>query len=198
MGDCEIPLVLRDKLYVDFRTDNGQGFELLDRSLRRISNPAQSRIDRQDFHTDGSVDCGTIKGSSIVEWLFVDHGGKVPYCVVTRYRLVLDSPEAEGQFKDRLRNGTHPEYACTFLSIFLKEVKDGVPRVTIQDENEISETHRLGGEADDEAILHIGTRRLGIDNGMDTLFTVDDVLGRAVSHTLSVQRTPEVSSHQTG
>jgi len=91
VGDCDIPLFLRDKLYVDFRSDKGQAFELLDRSLRRISNPAQSRIDRLDFHTDWSVDWGIIQGSSVIEWLFVDHGEKVPYCVVTRCRLVLGS-----------------------------------------------------------------------------------------------------------
>lgn len=190
IGDCDIPLFLRDKLYVDFRSDKGQAFELLDRSLRRISNPAQSRIDRLEFHTDWSVDWGTIQCSSVIEWLFVDHGEKVPYCVVTRCRLVLDSDAAEKEFARRLRkgDGDHLVYAAEFLARFLEEVKQGDFRVTLSDPTEISETHHLVGEMGDEAILNIGIRRLGIDNGMDTLFTVDEILGRAISHTRSAQR----------
>ena len=98
VGDCEIPLFLRDKLYVDFRSNKGSAFELLDRSLRKISNPQQSRIDQQDFYTDWSVDWGTIEESPIVEWLFVDHGNKVPYCVVTRCRIIFDNLKSKALY----------------------------------------------------------------------------------------------------
>lgn len=190
LGDCEVPLFLRDKLYVDFRNDKDQAFELLDRSLKRVSNPQQSRIDRQEFHTDWSVDWGTVQDSSVIEWLFVDHSEKVSYCVVTRFRLILDSQEAERLFQEHLSDGSHLVYACGFLSNFLSNVKNDDFRVTIPDATEISETHRLVGNTGEEAILRFGIRRLGIDNGMDTIFTVDEVLNRAIRHTLSASRLP--------
>ena len=86
---------------------------------------------------------------------------------------------------------THLGYACEFLKKFIDEVKGGEFRVTISSPAEISETHRLSGVSGDEVLFHIGIRRLGIDNGMDTLFTVDEILNRAVSHTLSTLRSPD-------
>lgn len=191
VGDCEIPLFIRDKLYVDFRSDKGAAFELLDRSLRKISNPQQSRIDRQDFHTDWSVDWGTIQDSTSVEWLFVDHGEKTPYCVVTRCRLILTNDIAEVLFRDDQQNGQHLLYAGKFMTRFIDDVKDGEFRVTISDATEISETFELTGDSGDTAIFHFSVRRLGADNGMDTLFTVDEILKNAVSHTQSALRRPD-------
>jgi len=191
IGDCEIPLFLRDKLYVDFRKDKGTAFELLDRSLRKISNPQQSRIDRQDFHTDWSVDWGTIDDSTVVEWLFVDHGEKAPYSVVTRCRLILTNSLAERLFADSQEADQHLQYAASFLTRFIYVVKDGEFRVTIPDANEISETHELAGDDGDTALFHVGIRRLGLDNGMDTLFTVDEILKKAVNHTESALRRPD-------
>src|SRR6056297_1841352 len=68
--DCDIPVFLKEKLYVDFRGDKGNAFELLDRSLSKISNPAQSRIETKEFHTDWSIDWGDFAGEPVFEWLY--------------------------------------------------------------------------------------------------------------------------------
>lgn len=191
VGDCEIPLFIRDKLYVDFRADKGAAFELLDRSLRKISNPQQSRIDRQDFHTDWSVDWGTIEDTTVVEWLFVDHGEKSPYSVVTRCRLILTNHRAESLFKENQKSEQHLIYASKFMTNFVEDIKGGDFRVTIPDVNEISETFSLTGNHGDTAMFHFSIRRLGADNGMDTLFNVDEILKKAVGHTESALRRPD-------
>lgn len=190
IDDCEIPLFLREKLYVDFRKDKSGAFELLDRSLRRASNPSQSRIDRLDFHTDWSVDWGDVQGSNVVEWLFVDHGEKAPYCIVTRCRLIFDGKKANAKFLEHLGDGTQIEYACQFLSDYVEVHKNGDFRVQIEDYKEISEVVPLRGKGNEKAIFYIGIRRLGLDNGMDTLFTVDEILRRAVKHSFGVLRKP--------
>ena len=39
IDDCKAPLFLRDKLHADFRADPDEAFNLVDKSLARISNP---------------------------------------------------------------------------------------------------------------------------------------------------------------
>src|SRR5260221_1230982 len=44
IDDCEIPLLLRDKLYADFRTNPDDGLRAVDQALASVSNPQQGRI----------------------------------------------------------------------------------------------------------------------------------------------------------
>ena len=52
VDDCTIPLFLRDKLYTDFRKDTDAAFNLVDRSLARISNPSLGQVEEPKSHTD--------------------------------------------------------------------------------------------------------------------------------------------------
>jgi len=174
IGDCEIPLFLKEKLYVDFRSDKDNAFDLLDRSLRRVSSHTQSRIEKLEFHTDWSVDWGVINQANIVEWIFVDHGEKLPYVVVSRCRLILDDSASTEAYKSALRTDTHLQYAFTFLSNYVEQNKGGKCSFLIEDAKEISETVHVKGPENEKAILHVSVRRLGIDNGMDTLFHLDE------------------------
>lgn len=75
IDDCAIPLFLRDKLYADFRREPDKAFDLVDRSLSRISNPYQGRVEQPRFHTDWSLDWRREEdGDMIIRWIFIDHG----------------------------------------------------------------------------------------------------------------------------
>lgn len=187
IDDCEIPMFLKEKLYVDFRADADEAFSFLDRSLRRISNPQQSRIESHEFFTDWSVDWGEFGDESVVEWIFVDHGQNVQYVVLTRCRLILRNG-ARKVYRKRLKSQDHIEYASSFLTNFIDEVKGGSFRVLITSAAEISETVRVFDKDGKVALLHISIRRLGIDNGMDTLFTVDEIIRKAIAHSTNVMR----------
>ena len=100
------------------------------------------------------MDWGTIEETTIVEWLFVDHGEKAPYSVVTRCRLILTNDIAETLFQDNLKIDQHLQYVAKFMTRFVDDVKGGEFRVTIPDANEISETFELDGEFGDTAIFH--------------------------------------------
>lgn len=181
IDDCSVPIFLKEKLYVDFRNEKDKAYQLLHRSLLRISNTTQSRLERKDFHTDWSVDWGLVDETPVFEWLFVDHGEKSPYCIVTRVRLILDCI-TKNEFLDQQKSNEHISYACEFLKYFLETIKEGTFRVQISDNREITETVQTEGPDGELAILHCGIRRLGADNGMDTLFTVDEPIRMALNH----------------
>lgn len=84
LDDCEIPLFLREKLWVDFRKSKDEQLAFLIRSLDRISNPAQGRVDTPEYHVDWSMTAVSLEEQQGVEWTFVDHGEKLPYVVMTQ------------------------------------------------------------------------------------------------------------------
>ena len=92
IDDCEIPLFLRDKLYADFRRDPDAAFKLVDRSLARISNPLQDRIEDLKFHTDWSIDWQKDdEGDWSIKWTFIDHGHEWPYVILSECHVVCDA-----------------------------------------------------------------------------------------------------------
>lgn len=84
LDDCIIPLFLREKMWVDFRKDKDEQLEFLLRSLERISNPAQGRVDTPEYHVDWSMTLVGLDDEQGIEWTFVDHGEKLPYVVLTQ------------------------------------------------------------------------------------------------------------------
>lgn len=179
--DCEIPMFLREKMYADFREEKGEAFDLLDRSLRRVSNPEQSRIEKNDFHTDWSLDWGDYSGTPVFEWLFADHGPSTPYSIVTRVRLIADDLSST-EFTKMQADGTHLEYAFGCLKKYLEQDKDGEFRIQISDAREVSETEQMICPDGKTATIFCGVRRIGMDNGMDTVFSVDNILRTAIKH----------------
>ncbi len=187
--DCTIPVFLREKMYADFRKDKGGAFELLDRSLRQVSNPEQSRIETDEFHTDWSVDWGDYSGTPVFEWLFVDHGPSTPYSIVTRIRLIAHELTIT-DFLNMQKAETHLNYAFECLKKYLEDDKGGEFRIQISDAREVSETEPLRCPDGKNATIFWGVRRIGKDNGMDTVFSVDNILRKAIHHNESVQRKP--------
>ena len=188
VDDCNIPLFLKEKLYIDFRKDTDYAIELLNRSLSKITNTAQSRIEKNNYHTDWTIDWDPMGKTPIIEWIFVDHGPSIPYSIVTRLGMIFCNKKAIQIFRHHLENGQHLVYANNLLEHYLENEKSGEYRVTIKDTREIKNTDHFKWKSGEKIIINTGIRRLGFDNGMDTLFNVDNILRRAIKHHLGVTR----------
>jgi hypothetical protein len=84
IDDCQIPLFLRDKLYADFRQNPDEAFNLVDRSLAKISNAFQGRTESPKFHTDHAFESIIEDGAYILRWTFIDHGEYLPYVILSQ------------------------------------------------------------------------------------------------------------------
>ena len=58
----------------------------------------------------------------------------------------------------------------------------------IKNTNEVSDTVRFEGKSGEKIIVFTGVRRLGLDNGMDTLFNVDNILRISIQHHTAATR----------
>ena len=104
-----------------------------------------------------------------------------------RCRLIFDGA-SDSEYKKQLKAESHLQYASAYLSNFVEVTKGGEYRVLITGPKEINESFEVKGPEGNVALLYVGIRRLGVDIGMDTLFTLDEILRRAVKHTLGSLR----------
>jgi hypothetical protein len=185
VDDCKIPLFLRDKLYADFRTDQDKAFNLVDRSLSKFSNATMSRLETPDFHTDFSIDWKRANDSQTEEtWIirltFVDHSEKFPYVVVSEFKVF--EIDDLGYFNKALNKDSVMEFSRDLM----KEVTKGLKKKPLTGLLSDNIMQYVGWKVKPKGMGEYGViytyRRLGEDNGMDTVVHLDNNLHMAFKH----------------
>lgn len=185
IDDCKIPLFLRDKLYADFRRDPDEAFNLVDRSLSKISNPFQGRVDHPNFHTDWSIEWGIDdRGERVLRWTFIDHGHDWPYVVLTECRITCNGP-ASNAMAEAIRLDRLGQYAERVMGKVFSLYEQNPQRVILT--NQLT-TYVIGEAFDgrEKYSVQIGVRRLGEDNGMDTIVYIENHLKMAHLQTAAI------------
>jgi len=186
LDDCEVPLFLRDKLYVDLRKGDNDQFRLLLDSLDKISNPTQSRSTGPRTHTDWAVSSFSLGPNIGVQWTFLEHGETLEYSIFCQVDF-LPETNFQKSFRALPDDQARYEFASQLMREFLQDSDDLTVRIT-SSAPEIF-TKRLSGNSADEAVqLRILTQRLGTDIGFDTLVHIGNYFQNAVNHTLSSMR----------
>jgi hypothetical protein len=180
--DCEIPLFLREKLYADFRKNKVEALTQVDDALLRITNPQQGRLESPTFHTDWSYDWSAGKNSVLwyFEWTFVDHGPAIEYCILTECRIACN--EISSEIFQRLDAEARQDYILRVFSTLVTQTTERQIKIRLKDAFRqtglLEEVRGVGSEA---WLVEISSRRMGIDNGKDTLVHVDQLLERALA-----------------
>lgn len=187
VDDCDIPLFLKDKLYADFRKNPDEAFKQIDDALLRITNLQQGRIESPNFHTDWSYDWKQGKNTQLwyFEWTFVDHGAAIEYCILTRCLVACD--EIASAIFQRLNELDRQIYIRRALAAVAKITSKKQLKIRLKDAFEKSEMMEVRGVGSETWLAEISSRRMGIDNGKDTLVHIDQILER----TLEYMRIPE-------
>ena len=186
IDDCEIPLFLREKLYIDFRTSKDEAFALLLRSLERVSNPAQARAETPSYHIDWSMSIISQDDDFGVEWNFVDHGVSLPYVVLTQV-VFFPTGVMQGVFCELLSDTDKFMFISECMEEILNEEQE--MRFMITSAKPVRRTIVYKDSRNDGRMnVMITARRMGQDTGMDTIVDVDRNLRQAISHTLAISR----------
>ena len=184
IDDCEVPLFLREKLYVDFRESKDEAYALLLRSLERISNPAQARAETPSYHIDWSLTIISQGDNFGVEWNLVDHGESLPYVVLTQV-VFWPTGAMQRAFREQSSDTNKFVFVSECMGEILISEKEMRFRITSAEplrRTIVYEDSRSDGRMD----VLITVRRMGQDTGMDTIVEVDRNLGQAISHTLAI------------
>lgn len=185
IDDCNIPLFLKDKMYADFRKDADKAFNLVDRALARYSNPTTSRVETPNFHTDFAIDWkqedhAQSEESWIIRITFVDHSERFPYVVVSEFKIYrIDD---NGSYEKALAAGNVMEFAFTLM----REVTEGLKEKPLSGLLSDNITQYVAWDIHSPGVGKYGLiysyRRLGEDNGMDTVVHLDNNLQMAFQH----------------
>jgi hypothetical protein len=187
IDDCEIPLFLREKFYANFRKDRDEAFEQVNNALLRISNRQQGRLESPDFYTDWAVDWKTDHtGRWYFQWVFVDHGQAIEYCILTRC-LMICNDATTAHFK-RLIEDERRKYIRQSFAKLVKITTKQKFKMQLGDAFEKTVSRQLNSARGRGWMVRISSRRMGIDNGKDTLVHVDQMLERALKYMLREDR----------
>lgn len=176
-------------MYADFRTDPDKAFDLIDRSLAKISNPTMTRLESPDFHTDFHTDFSIDWKESdhpqteetwVIRLTFVDHSEKFPYVVVSEFK-VYEIGEIS-YFADGMEEKAAMDFARALLKKAVIETKKN-PLLGLLSDNSpqyVAWETSLGQNI--KAAIIYSYRRMGIDNGMDTAVHLGNNLEKAQEH----------------
>lgn len=187
--DCVVPLFLQDKVYADFRADPDEALEQLKGALAKVSNPRQARNETPQFNTDWSLDWKSLNDIHFIEWTFVDHGHQWPYVILSKCTVVCNS-KASINFAKAQANNRADEYMRDVLGTIISKIPPDGLIVRIEDAREQTIGNRFerpNGEAFD---VYFSYRRLGQDNGFDTVAYLDNNLRIAMEHMVAVTAKP--------
>ncbi len=129
----------------------------------------------------------TFEGQNGMEWVFVDHSEKLPYVVMTQV-IMLPLGDAGAEFDELETDDERFRFSAEIVDAFLGTSEDF--RVLLSTAKPDVRGFILGDpDQGGQARIQMTVRRMGADNGMDTLVHVDNNLKKAVRHTLGVSRT---------
>jgi len=169
IDDCEIPLFLREKRYADFRSDPDQALNDVDRALAGISNPYQGRAETPEFHIDWSLDWGTFDNNTqVIEFTFVDHGPKLPYVVMSQFRIICN-PVASRYLAAAEKKGERSLCTREILDLVVKSFTKEELTVVLDGPLVKSIVKQIVGAGRRRYLVRVSCRRMGTDNGMDTI-----------------------------
>lgn len=189
IDDCKVPLFLRDKLYADFRKDKDKAFAQINDALLKVANLQQGRLESPNFFTDWSYDWARnpMTGSWRFEWQFVEHGANIEYCVLTEL-IVLCDPDASKRF-EKLNGPARQDYIRETLKNISNRTTSNEIKIRLSDAfRKFGMREVVNGPGKDEWLVELSSKRMGIDNGKDTLVHVDQMLERALR-----QMTPKMN-----
>jgi len=180
IDDCEIPLFLRDKVRADFRADPDTAFALVDRSLGRVSNVQQGRNESPNFHTDWAYDWGSIDGNHFFTWTFVEHGAEVPYVISTECNILCDN-DATARFVAIQDSGERQQFIHGALSLLIASSDRNQLTIRIRDAFRQEMNFSFLDPDGSSYVASIRCRRMGEDNGMDTVVFLDRTFNSALN-----------------
>ena len=181
-----VPLFLRGKLYADFHRNPDGALELVRRSLAKLVNTQQSRLERPEFFSDWSVDFKTYEGRAVFDWCFVDHNSTWPYVVVTRCMFQGDR-ELTTRYSAAFASKCAETLVGECMQEFLNENSPEQLDIRISDPIEKIRTFQIVFSAGGSANVIVAVRRLGEDNGMDTVMRCHKAFSDASKHMLTLE-----------
>lgn len=190
VGDCEIPLFLREKMYADLRTDFNRGLQNVLDAIAKVTNADQGRLEQDEGVVDWSEDWGYTDGLFHLRFTIVNSPNTLPMTFLTQI-YVFCNDVATSRYKQYESAGLDwIGRAVIAEALFGFGAKDDF-RV-ILDSQFPQEIKAEIGDPRSGSVYNVicESRKMGQDNGKDQLINISDYLKQIRDYTRSVSRQP--------
>jgi len=126
--------------------------------------------------------------------MFVDHGQMLPYVVWSLCEIYANESAKDAFFTD-LKEGKRDQHIVEVLSLLVADFEEKPLTERISDHFEKFTAWPLAGRENEKYFIRYRYRRLGIDNGFDTLVHLDQNIRTALKHYESMVRNSKRESY---
>jgi hypothetical protein len=196
--DCAIPPFLKDKLYVDFRTDFDRGLGDVLKAVAKHTSSTLGRTDPSDaeyFH-DWGVSYGYLDDRVIIEIVAVTHSNKYPYTVLTILRA-FGNEAATMRYRQFESHGF--DWVERKAVVFMMNGFEPSASWKVIIDDSLPVNRSLGIKDSKSDVLYdvqFSVRRLGTDTGMGILFDVKPILEAVLMQMESARRNLSKAEHE--
>lgn len=195
---CEIPLLLREKMYADFTGSFEKGLKEILVALAKVTNAEQGRVSKDSGHySDYGISWGYFDDKIAYEIVIVSTSVDLPYSILLEIHLYPNKSAAKYLSDDLLnRNKLLADY---FVMSFLKKVlhtKDDL-MITLSDALPKKLNLEFGTHNHDIGFhCHITARRHGADTGFDNVINITSTIDDLYDHMTSTSTLLSVSDEE--
>lgn len=176
LEDCDIPLLLRDKLYADFRKSFDDGLKVVLESIAKVSSSVRSRITDPEFYTDWAVDWGDIAGNFSLRITLVEQSRKYPFSVLTEV-VIMPNEAAMSRYEHTVRLGLDWFGRNAIMETLAEFAENTDLRLVLDDQFPKHKTATIRDKYSDKAYeVYITSRWLGEDTGRDLVVNLSGQL----------------------
>jgi len=165
--DCDIPMLLRDKLYADFRTSFQDGLKVTLEAIAKVTSGTMGRIGTAEHHGDWAIDYGFDDDRYYLRVTLVQFGQGLPYTVLTEI-VALANEEGSKRQKAYADKGFADFGQLVVVSVLAGAVAEQNTQIVLRDSQ--PQTIEFGFHDPRSGIdyeMVISARRLGEDTGKD-------------------------------
>lgn len=169
IDDCKIPLLLRDKIYANFREDFDEGLKKLLVVLKKKYNlDNNGRINKEsNYYIDYQIDVGTIADSYSMRIDVISYDTEEDYSILTRIDLV-GNKYINKKYLELEDEQSMKDYVLNICSV---EAENKTIRLSVTANNDSKISFTISDSKNKAKIgVHIVTKKLGVDTGKVTLF----------------------------
>lgn len=189
--ECEIPLLLRDKLFADFRTDYDKGLRSVLDAIAAVSNSDQSRISNNEQTLDWAADWWYEQDQLVVRFTMIEAPKDLALTLLTEV-VAVASPEATKRHREFEAAGLDWVSRHTIAGLLFDIANEQEIHLALDDQLpksfaiEVDDRNKTGRSYS----ITVTSRRLGQDNGKIQIVRVSNYLKAIQGYLREVQRQP--------
>ncbi|MFN4275862.1 MAG: toll/interleukin-1 receptor domain-containing protein [Ferrovibrio sp.] len=191
IDDCEIPLLIQEKMYADFRQSFDDGLRAALEGLAPVVTESQSRIDEPKWHTDYGVADSGYHGYIGFELMMVETAENRRYSAVASIDVISEvkSKGPVGRRTNIIARGQKAKI-IEFLASTLKGDPNYIFRLS--DANVQTRKAMIGLPVTfDRYVIQVNCRWLGENTGGDVVYNLGNQLARISEKMLAILGKPK-------